>query len=353
MDWAEPNGVGFSHVVGIGGNADLGFRPVLDWLSRDPGTGAILLDHAPHQEPQRVPLRRPRRRAPAPGGGDPGRRPARGSRPAWPTRSWNAALRRGRRAQRRKPGSLAGRRRDPHPRPPGAPRGGGDRHQCARPRRGWRPTRCCAAASSWLAERGDPRRTVAAARRAAAAPPVCSMPAPRRRSGSPKLPPCCRTRPEVGGVLVVLAPTGPRDDAAVEALIACAAHRPGAAAGLRHGRDHRRRPPPRASRRPGCRCSPPRSRRCAASSTWCRDRRNRAAARELPPRRRAAIWRPTAARSRRLFAAGACSRPADPDAGRGAGGAGRLWHPGGADPRAPWGPMMPSPPPNCWLTRWS
>ena len=44
LDWAEPNGVGFSHVVGIGGNADIGFGLVLDWLSRDPGTGAILLD---------------------------------------------------------------------------------------------------------------------------------------------------------------------------------------------------------------------------------------------------------------------------------------------------------------------
>ncbi len=44
LDWAEPNGVGFSHIVGIGGNADLGFAAVLDWLSRDPGTDAILLD---------------------------------------------------------------------------------------------------------------------------------------------------------------------------------------------------------------------------------------------------------------------------------------------------------------------
>jgi acetyltransferase len=44
LDWAEPNGVGFSHVVGVGGNADMGFAPVLDWLSRDAGTGAILLD---------------------------------------------------------------------------------------------------------------------------------------------------------------------------------------------------------------------------------------------------------------------------------------------------------------------
>lgn len=44
MDWAEPNGVGFSMVVGTGGNADIGFGLVLDWLSRDSGTGAILLD---------------------------------------------------------------------------------------------------------------------------------------------------------------------------------------------------------------------------------------------------------------------------------------------------------------------
>lgn len=44
LDWAGPNGVGFSHIVGIGGNADLGFGVVLDWLARDPGTGLILLD---------------------------------------------------------------------------------------------------------------------------------------------------------------------------------------------------------------------------------------------------------------------------------------------------------------------
>jgi acetyltransferase len=44
VDWAEPNGVGFSHIVGIGANADIGFAIVLDWLARDPGTSAILLD---------------------------------------------------------------------------------------------------------------------------------------------------------------------------------------------------------------------------------------------------------------------------------------------------------------------
>ena len=44
LDWAGPNGVGFSHIVGTGANRDLGFSTILDWLSRDPGTGAILLD---------------------------------------------------------------------------------------------------------------------------------------------------------------------------------------------------------------------------------------------------------------------------------------------------------------------
>jgi acyl-CoA synthetase (NDP forming)/GNAT superfamily N-acetyltransferase len=44
IDWAAPNGVGFSHVVGLGGNADVGFGPTLDWLSRDPDTGLIILD---------------------------------------------------------------------------------------------------------------------------------------------------------------------------------------------------------------------------------------------------------------------------------------------------------------------
>jgi acetyltransferase len=44
LDWAEPNGVGFSQIVGIGGNAGIGFSVTLDFLSRDPGTGPILLD---------------------------------------------------------------------------------------------------------------------------------------------------------------------------------------------------------------------------------------------------------------------------------------------------------------------
>ena len=44
LDWAEPNGVGFSQIVGIGGNAGVGFAQTLDFLSRDPGVGPVLLD---------------------------------------------------------------------------------------------------------------------------------------------------------------------------------------------------------------------------------------------------------------------------------------------------------------------
>jgi len=44
IDWAIPNNVGFSHIIGIGGNTDIGFGLVLDHLSRDPNTSAILVE---------------------------------------------------------------------------------------------------------------------------------------------------------------------------------------------------------------------------------------------------------------------------------------------------------------------
>jgi acetyltransferase len=44
LDWAGPNGVGFSHIIGVGGNTNMGFGLALDWLSRDPDTGLILVD---------------------------------------------------------------------------------------------------------------------------------------------------------------------------------------------------------------------------------------------------------------------------------------------------------------------
>jgi acetyltransferase len=44
IDWAVPNAVGFSHLLGIGGNVDMGFGLVLDHFSRDPNTAAIMIE---------------------------------------------------------------------------------------------------------------------------------------------------------------------------------------------------------------------------------------------------------------------------------------------------------------------
>ena len=52
IDWAEPNGIGFSSIIGIGGNADLGFGRVLDHLSRDPGTGLIMVEVTRIRDPR-------------------------------------------------------------------------------------------------------------------------------------------------------------------------------------------------------------------------------------------------------------------------------------------------------------
>ncbi|MGO9817365.1 MAG: GNAT family N-acetyltransferase [Acidocella sp.] len=52
IDWAAPNAVGFSHLVGIGGNTDIGFGLVLDQLSRDPNTAAIMVEIDRLRDPQ-------------------------------------------------------------------------------------------------------------------------------------------------------------------------------------------------------------------------------------------------------------------------------------------------------------
>jgi acetyltransferase len=43
LDWAQPRGIGFSHVVSLGDMADVDFGDMLDYLGNDPGTRAILL----------------------------------------------------------------------------------------------------------------------------------------------------------------------------------------------------------------------------------------------------------------------------------------------------------------------
>ncbi len=43
LDWAEPRGIGFSHLVSLGDMADVDFGDMLDYLAGDSGTRAILL----------------------------------------------------------------------------------------------------------------------------------------------------------------------------------------------------------------------------------------------------------------------------------------------------------------------
>jgi len=43
LDWATARGIGFSHMVSLGGMADVDFGDMLDYLARDPGVKSILL----------------------------------------------------------------------------------------------------------------------------------------------------------------------------------------------------------------------------------------------------------------------------------------------------------------------
>jgi acetyltransferase len=52
IDWAVPNSVGFSHIIGLGGNADIGFARVLDHFARDTGTNAIMVEVGRLRDPK-------------------------------------------------------------------------------------------------------------------------------------------------------------------------------------------------------------------------------------------------------------------------------------------------------------
>ncbi|HEX7775220.1 MAG TPA: acetate--CoA ligase family protein, partial [Parvibaculum sp.] len=43
LDWATTRGIGFSHVISLGGMSDVDFGDTLDYLAQDPGTRSILL----------------------------------------------------------------------------------------------------------------------------------------------------------------------------------------------------------------------------------------------------------------------------------------------------------------------
>ncbi|MCU0888712.1 MAG: acetate--CoA ligase family protein, partial [Rubritepida sp.] len=44
LDWAAAEGLGFTHIIGVGANDDLGFAAGLDWLARDATTACVLLE---------------------------------------------------------------------------------------------------------------------------------------------------------------------------------------------------------------------------------------------------------------------------------------------------------------------
>ena len=215
----EPNGVGFSHIIGIGGNGDIGFGIVLDWLARDPGTGAILLDIRRIRD-RRAFLSAARAAARL--------RPMVAIRAGGllldPTGDADAALSRGAAALRRAGGAAAGGSAggggNPHPRPAGARRGAGHRHQRHRSRPAGRRRGAARRPAAGGAERGNPQDHQP--ERAAAPSPPAPRPAsprarraddivyvgPTSRSSWRKPPRCWPARREVGGVLVVHAPTG-------------------------------------------------------------------------------------------------------------------------------------------------
>ncbi len=43
LDWATPRDIGFSHMISLGGQADVDFGDILDWLTTDPAVRGILL----------------------------------------------------------------------------------------------------------------------------------------------------------------------------------------------------------------------------------------------------------------------------------------------------------------------
>ena len=199
LDWAQPNGVGFSHIVGIGRRADIGFGLVLDWLARDPGTGAILLD---------IRQLRDRRAFLSAARAASRLRPVVALRPggvlADPSGAVGTRLRGGAaaggRALRRQPRGPAGGSRNPRPRPAGSQRGAEHRHQ------------------------RDQRRTdgggCGAARRTAAARATSSTWSRKILRVWPRWQERAAAAPGVGGVLVVHAPTGEDDRATTAALAA-------------------------------------------------------------------------------------------------------------------------------------
>jgi acetyltransferase len=278
IDWAVPNNVGFSHIIGIGGNADIGFGLVLDHLSRDPGTVAILveIDH----------LRDPRRffsAARAAARLRPVMAIAPGIRLSDPQGNAQAALEAAfARAGVLLTGTigefLAAAETLTHVKPAR----GESLAIIANSVSAGRLAADCALNSGLALTQLGPQTAQVLALSLGQIPPPGPIYAGNAPTRLAEIAALLSSAPEVGGILVVHAPSGEDDNACIEALVACAKTVQVplliAAMGEAHGGRHRRR-----LAEAGLACFVTPERAIAGFSHLLRNRRNRAAARELPP----------------------------------------------------------------------
>ncbi len=281
IDWAVPNGVGFSHFAGIGGNSDVGFGLVLDYFSRDPATTVIMMEVDRLRDPPQFfsAARAAARLRPvvaiAPGVRLPGgQQEARRNFPA----ALEAALARaGVLLTFSVAEFIAAAETLTRVKPA---RGDGLAIVTNSVAIGRLTADAATAAGLTLAELSPQTIQVLALRLGKPPPPgpVFSGKAPTRLAEIAAL---LSSAPEVGGILVIHAPSGREDDTAIEALIACAKtiNVPLliAALGEAHGLAHRHR---LSAARLACFDTPEAA--IAGFRHLLRNRRNRAAARELP-----------------------------------------------------------------------
>lgn len=281
IDWAVPNGVGFSHFTGIGGNCDVGFGLVLDYFSRDPATTAIMLEvDRLRDPPQFFSAARAAARLRPVVAIAPGMRQAGGqyvARPNFPAELEAALSRAGVLLTYSVAEFIAAAETLTRVKPA---RGEALAIVTNSVAIGRLTADAATRAGLSLAELSPQTAQVLALTLGNPPPPgpIFSGKVPVRLA---EIAATLSTAPEVGGILVVHAPGGSEDDTAIEALIACAKTIKVplliAALGEAHGLEHRHR---LSSARLACFDTPEAA--IAGFRHLLRNRRNRAAARELP-----------------------------------------------------------------------
>jgi len=305
IDWAIPNSAGFSHIIGIGGNSDVGFGLVMDHLSRDSNTAAILVELNRLRDPRlfhsaaRAAARLRPVIAIAPGIRlRDGRQNARAALYAAFARA--GVLLTGSVSEFLAAAETLTRVKPAHGESLAVVSNSMSLGNLA--------ADCVLEAGLKLAELGPETLQVLSLSlgRPQSGGPIYARGAPSRLA---ELAALLSSAPEVGGILVVLAPSGGDDAAAVEALIACAktVHVPLliAALGEATGLPHRHR-----LAAAGLACFDTPESAVAGFRHLINNRRNRAAARELPPSKVLTVAPDREDVISRLAAAGAAGRHA-------------------------------------------